>query len=157
LMADTHDDFAQALQRREMSACPPHFEDFANSARRFSYCRRPGDAGDGEASPRAPHIAAVFAAMRWTNIYFPMRTAFRGDFMGGPTAPVFGLGVRDIAARAPHEHVWVPHMDYFETDADPLSPDDDPTLADHRVALREALALEGAHAPQPASLPASLP
>jgi pimeloyl-ACP methyl ester carboxylesterase len=37
------------------------------------------------------HQAAVFAATKWTNVFYD------NDVVGGPIAPVFGPGVRDVA------------------------------------------------------------
>jgi hypothetical protein len=33
---------------------------------------------------------APFAAVRWTNLYFPVRFGFFGDVVGGPLVDVFG-------------------------------------------------------------------
>jgi len=41
-----------------------------------------------------PHHAALFAMTRWTNIYF------KNDYVGGPVAPEFGKGVKDICVTA---------------------------------------------------------
>lgn len=144
LMADTPEDFRQALRRREFAACPPQFEDFGEAGRRFSYCRRPADAESGIATPRALHNSAVFAAMRWSNIFFPVSGWVRGDFVGGPAAPVYGPGVADVPAQTPREGGAFPHMDYFKTEADLDRPPSD--LPDHRDALRAALDLERAPA-----------
>jgi hypothetical protein len=41
-----------------------------------------------------------FAVTRWTNLWFPViRGGLRGDWFGGALAPLFGLGVRDIAVQ----------------------------------------------------------
>lgn len=42
------------------------------------------------------HHAAVFAATRWTNLYFPSRGVIFGDVVGGPLAGLFGPGVKDV-------------------------------------------------------------
>lgn len=140
LLADSPDAFEEMLERREFAANPPQFEIYRDGARRFSYCRAPESADDAHASPRAPHNAAVFAATRWTNLYFPMQGILRGDLVGGPAAPSFGAGVKDVAACAPVTGGWFPHMHYFRAECDP--PWGDSAWADHRAALREALALE---------------
>ena len=42
---------------------------------------------------------SVFAPTRWTNIWFPVvRGKLPGDWFGGPLRPLFGPGIRDIAA-----------------------------------------------------------
>jgi pimeloyl-ACP methyl ester carboxylesterase len=140
LLATDEIAFSQLLTRRELSACPPQYERFEGGRQRFSYCRRHGDADNPEAVPRVPNNASVFAATRWTNLYFPMLGLIRGDLIGGPVADVFGAGVEDIALRAPREGGLFPHMDYFNADAQP--PWGEAAWCDHRVALRQALALE---------------
>jgi hypothetical protein len=41
-----------------------------------------------------------FAVTRWTNVWFPViRGELRGDWFGGALRPVFGPGIRDIAAQ----------------------------------------------------------
>jgi pimeloyl-ACP methyl ester carboxylesterase len=141
LLADTPEQFGQLLDRRELAANPPQMEVFKNGARRFTYCRTPALADDSEATPRAPHNSAVFGAVRWTNIFFPMQGLLRGDLVGGPAAPVYGAGVQDVPACAPETGGWFPHMHYFAAECDP--PWGDPSWSDHRKALRDALALEG--------------
>ena len=42
------------------------------------------------------HHAASFAAVRWTNLYFPCAGVIHGDVIGGPLAGLFGWGVKDI-------------------------------------------------------------
>ncbi len=140
LLAHSPDAFAQMLDRRELAANPPLMEIFKNGARRFSYCRTPELADDPDAAPRALHNAAPFAAMRWSNLYFPMQGILRGDLVGGPCAPTFGAGVKDVACCAPEMGGWFPHMHYFRLERD--APWGDPAWADHRSALRAAMALE---------------
>jgi hypothetical protein len=140
LMADDRAEFDELVRRREFPTCPPQFETFPDGARRFSYCRTPGAADESHAVPRCPNNAAVFCAVRWTNIYFPMQGIMRGDLISGAAGDLFGPGLADIAARAPGKGGWFPHMDYFRLDDE--GPWGDPAWADHRVALREALALE---------------
>lgn len=141
LLAETLQEFEAALKRRELATAPPHFEEFADGRKRFSYCRIHGLAGDADALPRAPHNAAVFAAVCWTNIYFPSQGVLRGDLVGGAASTVFGPGLRDIPARAPRFGGLMPHLHYFDTDADPRKWGD-PSWMDHREALRQGVSLE---------------
>lgn len=39
---------------------------------------------------------APFSVVRWTNVYDPSKWVYQGDLIGGPHAPVFGPGVKDI-------------------------------------------------------------
>ena len=60
----------------------------------------PVDIGGGKKfTPLYLHHAAPFAATRWTNLYFPARCGFFGDFVGGPLKSVFGSGIRDVKVR----------------------------------------------------------
>ncbi|MBI1251749.1 MAG: hypothetical protein GC189_09785 [Alphaproteobacteria bacterium] len=145
LLAKNPEMFRQLLERRELAACPPQFETFPGGQRRFSYCRAQGETDNPDAAPRALHNGAVFSAVRWTNIYFPLDGVLRGDLIGGPAGACFGAGVLDVPARAPREGGWFPHMQYFNADSDPVW--GDPSWADHRDAIRAAMALE-----QPAPL-----
>jgi len=152
LIATDPDDFRTLADRRELLTTPPFYETFANRRQRFSYSRAPGLADDPDAAPRAPHNSAAFAAVRWTNIYFPMQGLMRGDLIGGPVARIFGPGARDVAARAPRVGGWFPHLDYFRLDDE--GPWGEPAWADHRAALRDAMGLETAPEAAPARTPA---
>jgi len=145
LLAETLQEFEAALKRRELATSPPHFEEFDGGRKRFTYCRQHGLADDGDAEPRAPHNAAVFAAVCWTNVFFPSSGVLRGDLVGGAASPVFGPGVADIPARAPLYGGWMPHLHYFDAEAD-KRPWGDPAWRDHRDALREGMALEDGEA-----------
>jgi len=142
VIATDADEFRLFTERRELLTAPPWYETFPSGRRRFSYCRSPGFADEADAEPRAPHNSAAFAAVRWTNIYFPMQGILRGDLIGGPAARIFGPGVKDVAARAPRTGGWFPHLDYFKLHAD--GDWGEAAWADHRVALRDALSLESA-------------
>lgn len=145
LLAETLQEFEAALKRRELATSPPHFEEFDGGRKRFTYCRQHGLADDPDAGPRAPHNAAPFAAVRWTNVYFPSSGVLRGDLVGGAASTVFGPGVTDIAARAPLYGGWMPHLHYFDVKAD-TRPWGDAGWRDHRDALREGVALEDGEA-----------
>lgn len=91
LMATNASDLRARLERRELAHCLPQLESrnlAGQTLREFAY----------ESGPhRLPHHAAVFGPTRWTNLYFPNRFLIRGDLVGGPLAPLFGGGVRDVA------------------------------------------------------------
>jgi pimeloyl-ACP methyl ester carboxylesterase len=140
VMAKDPAEFALLKQRREILTSPPWLEPFADGARRFSYCRLPGQSESSSARPRAPHNSAAFAAVRWTNLYFPMEGLARGDLIAGPCRRVFGPGLRDVAVRAPHKNGFNPHMDYFSCEI--TKPGGDESMANHIEALRAAIGLE---------------
>jgi hypothetical protein len=142
VIATDPEEFRLFSERRELLTSPHWYETFSSGRRRFSYCRMPGHADNSAAEPRAPHNSAAYAAVRWTNIYFPMQGILRGDLIGGPVAGNFGPGVKDLAARAPRTGGWFPHLDYFRLEAD--AEWGEAAWADHRVALCDALSLESA-------------
>jgi hypothetical protein len=62
------------------------------------------------------HHAAMFSAMRWTNIHDPGAMPFLGDFISGPCAPNFGPGIVDVAVtidRGGPLGRLVTHTDYW--------------------------------------------
>lgn len=83
--------FSKRRDRHELVTCPPLWRDGATAQPGLSWRRK--------AHPRCEvlHESAPFAVVRWTNLYFPTRWGFLGDWFGGPLAPLFGPGVRDVA------------------------------------------------------------
>jgi hypothetical protein len=64
----------------------------------------------------------VFAATRWTNLYVPATALVIGDPIGGPVAPVFGHGVKDVpVSTAPWWRRRTPlaHSSYWRLPAAP--------------------------------------
>ena len=95
----------------------------------------------GSGTPRTTwilHHAALFAATRWTNLYFPASWLLRGDFVGGPVAPLFGHGVRDVPVRTAARRGWLAHTRYWRRHPEDAAAPDAPL-----VCLREAIDLEG--------------
>lgn len=83
------------------------------------------------------HHAAPFAVTRWTNLFFPVRAGFFGDWFGGRLAPLFGRGVWDREVLGNKNERLVPalaHSKYFS------SPDDEDPAGIARV-IREVLDL----------------
>lgn len=85
-------------QAREFPTAPPVTETIKRHGKpltRFSF--EPD--GNPASTFRVAHHAAVFAATRWTNLYFPCRFIAWGDVVGGPLANWFGPGVKDVAVK----------------------------------------------------------
>ncbi|MEI9901517.1 MAG: hypothetical protein WDN31_16830 [Hyphomicrobium sp.] len=68
--------------------------------------------------------------MRWTNIFAPCRHVLWGDVIGGPVAPIFGPGVRDVALTGEVGRMMLAHTHYWDEGIG----DDD-----HLAAIRSAL------------------
>ncbi len=96
----THADFLLARNRRHLetmqrerllATSPPTANDACSSA---TMLYSPG----GTREP-VPHHAALFAAVRWTNIYdLPLAVLF-GDLVSGPARDNFGPGIEDVPVR----------------------------------------------------------
>ena len=100
------------------------------------------------------HHAAMFAAMRWTNIYDPGQLLFLGDFISGPCAPNFGPGVLDVRMKmtgrgllgrvVTHTHYWNQEAAGSAEDAEGTKlgiPDISKDPKAHLALLRKAMAL----------------
>lgn len=107
---------------QEVPTCPPD-ERCGN----IFYDANYSDPAYGKRRTRVAHHAAPFAVTRWTNLYFPVKR-FHGDPVGGPLAPEFGAGIRDIPVRTHPEkaRTWAglylrAHVRYWRPDAAPVS------------------------------------
>ncbi|MEM8948852.1 MAG: hypothetical protein AAGC99_05915, partial [Pseudomonadota bacterium] len=103
LMARNREIFDQRIKERSLSSCPPFLETYETKRgkppeeRRFSY-----------SNPAKPgkwfmHHAAVFAPVRWTNIYDDDFMIIYGDVFSGAVAPLFGSAVEDISVTVQNE------------------------------------------------------
>lgn len=135
--------FEERKAERLFPTCPPTLELPDKS---FLYGEKSG--------PKYAHHAAMFAAMRWTNIYDPGRWLLFGDFISGPCSPNFGPGVLDVPVTiwkrglfsrlATHTHYWNPEAtakaseEAFAKLDIPYPPTDRRV---HLLLLRKALAL----------------
>ena len=86
------DEFELRIDRRELPTCPPRPDAGPGypddpGRRRLSY---------NNGGRRVLYHGAPFAVVRWTNLWFPPRLRFFGDWFGGPLAGRFGKGIRDI-------------------------------------------------------------
>lgn len=88
--------------------------------------------------------AALFAAVRWTNVYFPCRAGMFGDLVGGPIGHLLGAWVRDVPVTSGHRW-WIrrtllAHTTYWRSS--PRRAKEHPDLQEAQEALRRALRLE---------------
>ncbi len=143
LVSEDRAAFEERKAERLFPTCPPSLELPAKS---FLYGEKSG--------PKYAHHAAMFAAMRWTNIYDPGRWLLFGDFISGPCAPNFGPGVLDVhvtirkrgmfSRLVTHTHYWDPQAT-GEASEEAFAKLDLPYPSNERRAhlllLRKALAL----------------
>jgi hypothetical protein len=129
LMAHDRSDLRAKQAARELPTCLPWLEEVVRDKvkiGRFSF--------DAEHGHRLPNHAAVFAPTRWTNLYFPASWLIKGDLIGGPVAPVFGRGIRDVAVTTTQRGGLLGHTLYW------TCPDSAPAPG-HIAELRRALDL----------------
>jgi hypothetical protein len=147
LLARDPADFATRQQQRELPTCLP----FLEGGKVFSYkdrytveAIRDGQPRCEERILRIPHHAAVFAPVRWTNLYFPSRFFIDGDIIGGPlndgTPPAsrrFGPAIRDVAVKTRAWLGLISHTRYWREHEGDAALENAPAPA-----LRAALALD---------------
>lgn len=88
LLTRNQKDFYKSIEERLFSTCPPVTEWVSKQTVLFPRNK-----------PRHPHHAAMFAAMRWTNIYDRGNWVITGDPVSGPMTENFGPGVENIRVR----------------------------------------------------------
>lgn len=132
LLAKDASELAAKQQAREFPTAPPVTETITRKGQlltRFSF-----EAHGRPANPfRVAHHAAVFAATRWTNLYFPCKLIVWGDVVGGPLSSWFGAGVKDVAVKTGLRWGFFGHTLYWKQDKS--------KKATHVTALRAALNL----------------
>jgi hypothetical protein len=134
--------FFDHVHEREFPTCPPQKLD--NDGLIFFTSPHSG--------PRFHH-GGMFALTRWTNLYFPIRSIFWGDAIGGPVKPVFAPYSSDgnpnmrppccvedvpVSTRADGGPAFFTHVAYWKTDCPQRRE------APHIVALRRAVNLKDA-------------
>jgi hypothetical protein len=92
LIADDRPQFERMVRELVLPASPPVLDETRNS---FLYDPHYGANGGNIADKRADH-GALFAGVRWTNIYDPAAKIIFGDFISGPLTENFGRGLEDI-------------------------------------------------------------
>lgn len=88
LITRKEEQFRRRVGLREIPTCPPQPDQGSRSD--------PPAFSHPWAGRKVLYHAAPFAVTRWTNMWFPARARLLGDNFGGPLAPLFGSGVRDI-------------------------------------------------------------
>lgn len=129
LMAREKKDLLARQEARELPTCPPWLEPIVRHNEkigRFSF--------GADDDHRKPNHAAVFAPTRWSNLYFPASWLIKGDLIGGPVAPVFGRGIRDVAVSTTERGGLLGHTLYW-------SCPDGMAVPTHITELRSALDL----------------
>jgi hypothetical protein len=98
---------AARIAERSFPVCPPIPEKLSEAA--FSYDRK-----DLPGKSVSPSHAAVFGAVRWTNIFAPRKWLLWGDLIGGPVADLFGPGVKDVKLSGAMSKSWIAHVNYWD-------------------------------------------
>lgn len=109
LLARDDADFGRRTGERELPHCPPARE----LTRRFSFEHKGVDNQGRVQKAVVLNSAAVFAATAWTNLFYPSFAVLRGDFIGGPVAPLFWAGVRDVPVETSTWAGWLAHTHYW--------------------------------------------
>lgn len=149
LMADRRAEFEAKKTSRELSVCPPIPATPPSSSQIQASPAPTGKHSDAYTYPSRPGErklvhSAVFAAVRWTNLYFvPGRLILEGDPISGPIGAQFGCGIQDIAlSRADtgmvfaHNEYWRSQLPTEELRTAFREPENAPV---HLVKLKEAL------------------
>jgi len=166
-------EFEERKARRELQSCPPqgeivdaddeqwppeHRPQANGHPQFFSYVthdkRRRDDGSEYVWHTRRLHEAAAFAPVRWTNLWYPARLHFFGDWFGGGLRRLYGPGISDIALTGDTPRSRIPgyaHGVYVTT----RDYDTDGAFA---AEFRRALDLEsGAWLPRPRSTQRTVP
>jgi hypothetical protein len=104
--------FDARVERRELPTCPPQpeeaeYNNINGTHLWYSWNNR---------GRRVLYHGAPFAVVRWTNLWFRPRLGLFGDWFGGPLAPLFGGGIRDVELQGNKPWRWTPgytHTLYF--------------------------------------------
>jgi len=112
--------FDQLIADRSMPTCPPQTSTVktprpGRDRRSFTFTHR--YQVDGEDRPRSvlvPDHGAMFALVRWTNVFFPHTGVMRGDPVGGPVQSAFGDWVHDVALPSPGGVAGFAHTKYVD-------------------------------------------
>ncbi|MDQ0376003.1 hypothetical protein J2X26_004346 [Cellulomonas humilata] len=124
LSPDKHTPFKQLVADRSMPTCPPQTTPVRSPKpgrmrAAFTYTHRYCIPGEPRLRPRSvlvPDHGALFALVRWSNLYFPHTGFLHGDPVGGPLQPTFGRWVDDIKLPQPGGGAFgFAHTKYVDT------------------------------------------
>lgn len=132
LLAKDASELAAKQQAREFPTAPPVTETIKRQGQPLTRFSFEPDGKPGNPF-RVAHHAAVFAATRWTNLYFPCKLIVWGDVVGGPLSSWFGAGVKDVAVKTGLRWGFFSHTLYWKQDKS--------KKATHVTELRAALNL----------------
>ncbi len=112
LLAHNLDDFEQKKKEREYPTCPPYNSSEEDFFYNFNFYNN-----ETPRTIRRPDHSSPFSCTRWSNLYFPHRKFFAGDFIAGPLRPGFGLGIKDIPVGLKGiKNSWLSHIKYWSED-----------------------------------------
>lgn len=111
-------DFDDRIAKRELPTCPPLAERSPKNNVNdlpiwYSWLSR---------GRRVLYEGAPFAVVRWTNLWFPARLGFFGDWFGGSLRDLFGAGIKEVALEGNRPRSRWPglaHALYFHFTSDP--------------------------------------
>lgn len=131
LIADTAEEFADKKAERELPSCPPTPEadvTGGSDAAPKAVISYPWPVfGPDRDKVRRLHHGAVFAPVRWTNLYFPSRAVVFGDVIGGPVRVPFraepngsagfagAVGALDVSVRIDGGPGFLSHTKYWSS------------------------------------------
>lgn len=110
LLAKDETELWERQHERELPICPPALEKQCKSSwkqLRYAFPKKlPYGVHGQKVTLRVLHHAALFACVRWTNLYFPAWGGLFGDLVGGPLKEVFGPGVNDVPVTCVRWKGW---------------------------------------------------
>jgi hypothetical protein len=121
LLAQSRQDWNRKIEQREMPISPPVLDKGSFS---FKIDYKLPD--ESSRTTFVPHHAAWTACVCWTNLYFPCHWLLKGDFVGGPLAPLFGPGIRDVPVSTKIRGGWLAHTHYWKRDKRDIGAKDAP-------------------------------
>lgn len=150
LLTSNRDQFDERVGMWELPVCPPRDDGDRKKNDVNGHDRYYSWNNDGV---RVLYHGAPFAVVRWTNLWYPPKLGFFGDWFGGEMGQLFGPGIRDVKLEKNGWKSRIPggaHSLYFklshEDDAHPPPTDGDGTA---RQELRRALDLASSSWLQP--------